>query len=121
RPAERLAGNPALRDDRRHELARRDVKGGVEDANTARRDLPIEDVRHLASRSFLDGDLLATGAVEVDRGDGGGDVERNGVAVRQDGERVGTDIVGDVAVRRGPIGPRDEASVTSSLHQLTGT
>ena len=76
-------------------------------------------MRHLADGALLDRDLVAVGAAEIDRGKRRGDVERDRVPVRQHGERIGADLVGDVAVRRRPIGADDHAAHPLALHQMT--
>src|SRR4051812_2588502 len=58
-PPERLPRNAAFGDDGRHELVRRHVEGGVRDLDAARRDLAVEDVRHLARTALLDRDAIA--------------------------------------------------------------
>src|SRR5437016_4763173 len=118
RARERLAREAALGHDRGDELAGRHVEGRIRDAHATRRDLPVEDVRHLARRALLDRDALAARALEVDRGERGSDVERDRVAVREHREPIGADLVRDVAVRRGAIGANDHAAHATALHHV---
>ena len=53
------------------------------------------------------GMLLPSGVAEIDRRDGRGDVERDAVLLRQHGDGVGADLVGDVAVGGDAIGADD--------------
>src|SRR6185295_11743533 len=118
--AEGLPRDAAFGDDRRHELVRGDVEGGVEDAYAARRHLAVEHMRHLARGALLDRDLVAGGTAEVDRGGRRGDVERNRVAMGEHGKRVRADLVGDIAVGCRTIRSDHHAAHLAALHEVPG-
>ena len=58
--------------------------------------------------ALLDRDVIAVGRGEIDRRERRGDVERHVVRVRHHRHRVRADLVGDVAVRRDPVGADDD-------------
>ena len=65
---------------------------------------------HLARGALLDRDPGTVGTGEVDRARGRRDVERDPALFREDGVRVGPDLVGRVAVRGDPVGAHDDCS-----------
>ncbi len=69
--------------------------------------------------ALLDGDRVAVGERRVDRGEGGGDVEGDAVRPGQDGQAVGPDLVGRVAVGGDPVRPDDDQIDLPLLHQKT--
>ncbi len=80
----------------------------------------LPDVRHLASVSLLDGNVLAVGRREIDRRERRRHVERNRVLACQHGHAVGADLVRRVAVGRNAIGADDDEIDLPLPHQRPG-
>ena len=76
--------------------------------------------RDLVRLSLLDRDGRAVRGLEVDRARRRGDVERDAVTRRQDGQRVRADLVGRVAVGGHSIGPDDHHVHLATRHQVAG-
>src|SRR6478672_884539 len=95
----RRAMDPAVADDRRDELRRRNVERGIEDAGFVRRRLGAEAAPDLVRGALLDRDPSTARRRRVERAPRRGDVEWNAVIIGRDGERIRADLVGDVAVR----------------------
>src|SRR5688500_8113419 len=62
----RGTGHSFLSDNRGHEVIRRDVKSVIADQRIVRGELDVLHVRDLAWPTFLDGNVVAGRAVEVD-------------------------------------------------------
>src|SRR5580693_10325341 len=84
----------ALGDDGGDVLGWGHVEGWVADAYAVGRYLLAGMMRDFLGRALLDGDLVAGGGGEVDRGPRGRDVERDAVFAGQNGDVVGADLVG---------------------------
>src|SRR5208282_41464 len=67
--------NAALGDDRGYQLGWRNIEGRIEESNSLGRDPPAGKLGQLVVRSFLDRDLRAARAIEIDRGQRRRDVE----------------------------------------------
>ena len=65
-------------------------------------------MRHLARAALLDRNVRAVGRAQIDRRQRRGDVERDVVLARQDGDAVGADLVRGVAVGGDPVGADDD-------------
>ena len=76
--------------------------------------------RDLVAGALLDRDLRAVARRRVDRRARRGDVERDAVVRRSDGEPVGADLVRGVAVGRDPVGADDDAVDPPAAHQMRG-
>jgi hypothetical protein len=96
--AEGRAQDAVFGDDCGDVLRGRHVKGGVLDGDAMRGDLAAIDVGDLASAALLNGDQVAGGGFGVDGVERRGDVERDAMLAGQDGDGVGTDLVGGVAI-----------------------
>ncbi len=66
------------------------------------------------------GMCVAVGRGEIDRRERRGDVERHVVRVRHHRHRVRADLVGDVAVRRDPVGADDDEVDVALAHERPG-
>ena len=73
-----------------------------------------------AGVALLDWDGVAIGRVDVDGGPGGGDVEGDGVLAGEDGEAVGADLVGGVAVGGDAVCADDDGVDAALLHEVGG-
>ena len=81
--------------------------------------LPFECVTSVAARCSI-GIGVAVGRVDVDGGERSGDVERDAVLLGEDGDRVGADLVGDVAVGGDAVGADDDGLDLALAHQRAG-
>ena len=79
--------------------------------------LPLEWVTSRGG-ALLDGDVVAVGGCEVDGGPGGGDVEGDAVLLGEDGDAVGADLVGDVAVGGDAVGADDDGLDAALAHEV---
>ena len=70
--------------------------------------------------AVLHHDRGAVGRREVDRRTRRGDHERDAVVVREHGERIGADLVGDVAVRGDAVGAHHHEVDLAPRHQRPG-
>ncbi len=114
---ERRPEDSRLGDDGRDEVVRRHIEGRVPDGDSLRGRRNAADMGDLFRFPFLDGDRVAIGKRGIDRGKGGGDVKRDPVGARQDGQGVGPDLVGRVAVGGDPVGADDDQIDLSLLHE----
>ena len=101
----------ALGDDRGDERRRRDVERRV-----ARR----EPRRHLGGVALLDRDVGLRRARRVERRRRRDDDERQPVVRCEHGEPIGADLVRGVAVRRDPVGARDDEIDVAAAHERGG-
>src|SRR5690348_10833494 len=76
-------------------------------------------MRHFFLRAFFDRDVLARGNCEVERGDGRGDEKRHAVFAGENGDSVGADFVGGVAVASDAVGSDDYCANSAGLHKVT--
>src|SRR5579875_2495997 len=84
----RRVDDPALRDDGADVACRSYVKGWIADLHSRRsRALPLE-VRDLVRGTFLDRDVVARLGRQVKRAQRRGNIERNPVLARQDGDLI---------------------------------
>src|SRR3990170_3814869 len=102
------AGDAVLGDDRRHVLSRREVEGGVGGGDALRGGGHARERRDLFGGALLDRDLVAGGRAGVDRAGRRGDVERDAVLAGKHRQRVGADLVRDVAVGGDAVGADDD-------------
>src|SRR4029077_1150039 len=109
-----------LGDDRRDQVGRRDVEGEVERVGRVGGDAGAEDFGDLDLLAPLDQDGGAGGRGAVDRRERRGDVEGDLVVVGQDGDGVGADLVGGVAVGRDAVGADHDAVDEALGHQGAG-
>src|SRR5690348_18468455 len=75
-------------------------------------------MRHFFLRAFFDRDVLARGNCEVERGDGRGDVKRDAVFAGENGDSVGTDFIGGVAIASNAVGSDDYRADGAGLHEM---
>src|SRR6266699_2138894 len=68
-------GNTTLSDNRRHKLVRSDIESRVEYRYTVGNDPHASDVRYLGRVSLLDGDMRAVRNLEIQGGEGSGEIE----------------------------------------------
>ena len=102
------ADHAVLGHDRGDQVGRGDVEGVVQRAGALGRGPHALEGRDLLIRPELDGDVRPAGGRLVDGGLRGGDHERDARPARGEGEGVGADLVGHVAVGRHPVGPDDD-------------
>ena len=81
--------------------------------------LPLEWVTSRAARCSM-GMLSPVAVLKVDGGPGGGDVERDAVLFGEDGDAVGADLVGDVAVGGDAVGADDDGLDAALAHERGG-
>ena len=111
-----LAGQPPLLradhavfgHDRGDQVGRGDIEGVVQCAGALRRGPHASEGRDFLIRPEFQGNVRTAGGRLVDRGLRGGDHERDARPVRCEGEGVGADLVGHVAVGRHPVGPHND-------------
>src|SRR5262245_26475457 len=101
--AARFPHDAALGDDAGDELGRRDVERRVAHRHALRRPAPVAVAGHLDRRPLLDRDARAVRDLRIEGRERGGDVKRDAVALRQNGEGIGADLVRHVAVGRDAI------------------
>src|SRR5439155_11725798 len=82
-----------------HVARRRDVEGGIERGGRRGRDGPPRDGLHFLRAALLDRYAVAVAERAIDRRRGSRAVERHAVMQREHGERIGADLVGEVAIR----------------------
>src|ERR1035438_2886239 len=104
RLAVRRARHAAFRDDPGDVAVRRYVERGIEHRHAVGRHHRVAYVRYFARGALLDGDVVAAGERQVERGDGRGHVKRHAVFFGQHGQRIRADFVGDIAVRGDAVG-----------------
>ena len=112
------AEDAALGDDGGDVLGGGDVEGGVLDGCAVWGHLLAVGVGDFAGGALLDGDEVSVGGGEVDGGPGGGDVEGDAVLFGEDGDAVGTDLVGGIAVGGDSVGSDDDCLDAALLHQM---
>src|ERR1700754_2460865 len=93
----------AFRDDAADEPRGRDIERRVVDCDAVRGRLSAETMGDFGGGALFDGNLVAGGEGEIEGGGGGGHVERDAVGVGEDGDAVGADFVGGVAVGGDPV------------------
>src|SRR5580698_365680 len=94
-----------------------DVEGGVGGVYW-RGQIDAGHVRDFFGAALLDGNLIAGVNGEIERGDRGGDVERNVVFFGQDGDAVGADFVGGVAVGGDAVGANYDGAYVSGAQEV---
>ena len=117
---DRAPDDALLGDDARDELGRGDVERRVADLRAGRRDADAAELGDLLGAPLLDLDGGAVGRGEVDRAGRGADVERDAVAGREHGQRVGADLVGRVPVGRHPVRADEDDVDLAAGHQVSG-
>src|ERR1041385_8425904 len=100
----------AVADDRGNQARRGYIERRIEDVDVRRRCLSAEAATYLVGRALLDGNAFTSRRRRVECARRRGDVEWNTVMPRRDRQRVGADLVRDVAIRRDAIGA-DEAEI----------
>src|SRR5580692_6572602 len=83
-----------------------------------RRDANTLQVRDFSCGALFDGNVIAIGNGEIESGDGSGDVERHLVFFGQDGDLVGADLVGGVAVCGYAVGSGDNRADFAGLQKV---
>ena len=81
--------------------------------------LPLAWVTSMAARCSI-GMPSPCGGGEVEGGPGGGDVEGDAVFFGEDGDAVGADLVGDVAVGGDAVGADDDGLDAALAHEVGG-
>jgi hypothetical protein len=77
------------------------------------------EMRHLGRGALLDGDLVAGGESQVERGNGSGHVERNAVLMRQHRDGISSNLVGHVAVCGDAVGAHHHASDLAGVQKVS--
>jgi len=98
-----LVADPEFRDNSRDEGRRRIIEGRVPHGNCFRRHLHARGAAELLGGPFFDFDGVAGWGVQVAAGGGRCHEKGRAMVCRRDGQLVGADLVGAVAVRRYPI------------------
>jgi len=114
------AGHALLAHDRGDVAAGRHVEGGIAHGHARGGHPPSAVMRHLVRGPLLDGDLGAGGDGEIEGRDGGGDVEGDPVLLGQHRHRVGSDLVGDVAVSGDAVGAHHHQVDLAGGHHVAG-
>src|SRR6266513_2991060 len=115
--AERRVLDAAIGDEGRHVAGRRHVERGVQRGRLGGGDEAAGHALHLVGGALLDRDARAVGERDVDGGGGRGAVERYAMVQRQHRERIGADLVREVAVRGNAVGPDDHEIHLRLAHQ----
>ena len=115
-----LAQDSALGDDCGDVLCRSYVEGGVADADAVGRKLLPSMVRDFGGAAFFNGNLVPSFGGAVDGGPGSGDVKGDAVFFGQDGDRVGADLVGHVAVGGDAVCAHDHGLDAALAHEAGG-
>src|SRR5438477_92798 len=115
--AERRVLDAAIGDEGRHVAGRRHVERGVQRGGLGGGDEAAGHALHLFGGALLDRDARAVGERDVDGGGGRGAVEGYPVVQRQHRERIGADLVREVAVRGNAVGPDDHEIHLRLAHQ----
>ena len=102
------------------QLGRGDVEGRIADLGAQWCDAHPANDQELVRVALLDRDGRPVRGVEIDRTRGCGDVERDPVTGRQDGQRVRAHLVGRVAVGGHPVRPDDDGVDLAARHQVAG-
>src|ERR1700678_3143333 len=92
------AQHASLGDDGGDVLGRSYIEGRVANADSVRRELLSSVVGDFHRVALFDWDLVACHGGTVNGGPGRGNVERDAMLFGEDGDRIGTDLVGYVAV-----------------------
>src|SRR5258708_7876984 len=108
--------NYAFSHDRRDQLRGGYIERRIFDLYTHRRDGFSRNVSDLSRVPLLDGNLAAVRSLKVNCGNGCRDVERNAVLLCQDRNRVGSDLIGNVAVSSDTVGTHDYGAYFSLPH-----
>jgi hypothetical protein len=116
----RSAKDAALGDDGGDVLGRGDVEGGVFDGYAVGGHLLAVGVGDLACVALFDRDAFAGGGLQVEGGPGGGNVEGDAVLFGEDGDAVGADLVGDVAVGGDAVSSDDDGLDAAPTHERRG-
>ncbi len=85
-------------------MSRGNIKGGVVERNAFGRGPASKAAGDLFRIAFLDRNCGAIREVEVDGGGGREDIERNVVMTGGDGDAIGADFVGGIAIGRNAVG-----------------
>jgi len=118
-----IVGGPeyaALCDDRCDISGGSDVEGGIFDGDAVRGHLLSVGVGNLTGVALFDRDEVAVRSVDVDGRPGGGDVKRDAMFFREDGDAIGPDLIGGVAVCRDAIGTDDDGLNATLRHEVGG-
>src|SRR6266481_272199 len=94
-----------------------DIKGGMRGVDVGS-DAHALEMGDFGGGALFDGDVLAVGDGKVEGGDGRGDVEGHVVFLGEDGDLVGADFVGGVAVGRDAVGAGDDGVDFSGLEKM---
>ena len=96
------------------------VEGRVFHPHARGRDLCARQVRDLARCALLDGDAGTVGGFQIHGGEGRGNVHGNAVLAGEDGNGVGPDLVGRIAVGRDAVGADDHCLDLALGHDGAG-
>src|SRR6185437_14303334 len=107
-PPQLRADHAVLGHDRCDQVGRSDVEGVVQRTGALRRGAHALEGRDFFIRPEFQGNVRPAGGRLVNRGLRGGNHERDARPVCRQGEGVGADLVGHVAVGRHPVGPDDD-------------
>src|SRR6267143_2151071 len=93
----RRSGDAAFGEDGGDVAGGGDVEGGMGGVDVGS-DADALEMRDFGRGTFFDGNVIAVGNREIERGDRRGDVERDIILFGEDGNLVGANFVGGVAV-----------------------
>src|SRR5262245_51408322 len=114
------ASNSDFGHDRGHEFVRRDIECGIENRYPLRNDTGASDMCHFSGRPLFDGDMRAIRNREIQRGERRGYVERNFVLARQHRDRIRSNLVRNVSVRRDAVRTYDYRVDKPLSHECAG-
>jgi sugar lactone lactonase YvrE len=115
-----LAQDSELGDDCGNVLCGGYVEGGVADTDAVGRKLLPSVVRDFDGAAFFDGNLVSGPGSAVDGGPRGGNVKGDAVLFGQDGDRVGADLIGHVAVGGNAVCSHDHGLDAALAHEAGG-
>ena len=77
-------------------------------------------MRDLVCRALFDGNLGARSDLQVERGERSRHIEWHAVLLRQDGDRVGADLVRDIAIRGNAVRADHDAADATASQEMSG-
>src|SRR5438105_2085627 len=98
----------------------RDIECGILNPNTVGRYLFASHVRNLARGALLDGNVISIGGREIHCGPWGCNIKWNPMFLRQYRDRVGADLVGDIAIGGYAVGSDDDGADLALFHDGSG-
>src|SRR5579884_2505325 len=111
-------GDAALSENGGDVTVRSDVEGGMRGGNV-RRNTHALNLRDFGGGALLDGNVLAIGNGEIEGGDRRSNVERHVVFASENGDLIGADFVGGVAVGGDAIRAGDDGADFAGFQEVS--